>query len=125
MFHAENGDTKTGKLETGQAGNLHSRLPLAIEAHAIFTQNYWIERGVVNSSVGTVYDILWSIDQDMEYPRAMRPSAISVKFDCYIGPCAEGTLITPIFPVERKFTNSNHDRFQVSSLYHSYNTCGT
>ena len=55
--------------------------------------------GLVNGSIGSIYDIAWDIGQDP----TMMPFIILIKFDEYDGPqfpgCPEG--IVPVFSVTR------------------------
>jgi hypothetical protein len=63
----------------------------------MLTSNLWTERGLVNGSMGTVFDISWDPGLD---PFSTFPTLLLIKFDDYSGPDFPGLLpgIIPVFP---------------------------
>jgi hypothetical protein len=88
-----------------EAENLHKNLLLCKGAKIRLTQNVWVERGLVNGSMGIVHDIVWPAGADVY--REL-PKALLVKFDSYDGPAlffdeADNKPVIPIFPIRRDF----------------------
>src|ERR1700684_3711894 len=54
-----------------------------IGGRVILSHNLWVEKGLVNGSMGTVRDISWSAGDD---PLKDLPLAVIVQFDGYNGP---------------------------------------
>lgn len=76
--------------ETDVAGNLEANLLLCIGARVMLTRNIWTERGLVNGTLGTLRDIVWSPDSPHD-----APFALLVEIDDYNGSAVEG--LVPIF----------------------------
>jgi hypothetical protein len=53
---------------------------MCIRARVIFTANLWTENGLVNGSIGSIYDIAWSQGQD---PFSFLLSLLLIKFAEY------------------------------------------
>jgi len=67
----------------------------------MLTTNLWTKIGLVNSSMGSVQDLLW----DYRHQTSQLPSVILIRFDGYSGPdflgCEPG--LVPVFPITRQF----------------------
>jgi hypothetical protein len=62
--------------------------------------NLWTKIGLVNRSIGSIYNLRWDYGQD---PSAFMPSLLLVKFNKYKGPAFlhYNVGIIPVFPVTR------------------------
>jgi hypothetical protein len=79
-------------------------LCLKVGARIQLTQNIWVKHGLINGSMGSVVDIVWSANADVVKEL---PSALMVRFDAYTGPVlfddGDGKPAVLIFPVRRDF----------------------
>ena len=85
-----------------KADNLCLNIHMCIRAWVMLTTNLQTEMGLVNSSIGSIYDIAQDIRQD---PSSSMPSLLLIKFNEYsrlVFPnCGLG--IIPVFPTTRQF----------------------
>ena len=94
------------KATEEQADNLSAEIFLAVKARVILRKNLWVERGLVNGSMGTVEDLVWKPGQDTTKEL---PWAIMVKFDGYNGPVVSGSSCVPVFLACHKFDMSRKE----------------
>ena len=91
----------TAKASSEDAGGLEPIICLACEACVMLTANLWVDKGLVNGSMGTVVAICY---RSGEAPPNL-PIAVTVKFDFYRGPTlSDGTV--PIIPLRRTWSAS-------------------
>ena len=85
-----------------EADNLAPELYLCLEAQVMLTTNLWTEIGLVNGSMGTVYDISWDSNQN---PASDLPTRVLIRFDDYKGPDFPGCplSVVPVFTITRQF----------------------
>ncbi|EEQ31187.1 ATP-dependent DNA helicase PIF1 [Microsporum canis CBS 113480] len=103
-------------VSTEDAENLAQRITISRGCRVMLTRNIWVEKGVVNGALGTVYDIQWESDTDV---RTNMPYVVLVKLDAYDGPGVfvdphDGRPVVPIFrtTVEFKYMAEQCSRCQ-------------
>ncbi|RHZ78599.1 hypothetical protein Glove_159g42 [Diversispora epigaea] len=91
------GGSEAKRADSDIAHGLEVQLLLARGARIMLTANIWTEAELVNSSIGTIQDILFG---DKGPPSL--PIAVFINFENYKGPtitALEGTKVVPITPV--------------------------
>ena len=89
------------KASSEDAGGLDPIICLAHEARVMLTANLWVDKGLVNGSMGTVVAICY---RNGESPPNL-PIAVTVKFDSYRGPTlTDGSV--PIIPLRRTWSSA-------------------
>jgi ATP-dependent DNA helicase PIF1 len=94
-YHKGRNATKATKEE---ANNLCLEIHVCVRARVMLTTNLWTKIGLVNRSIGSIYNLRWDYGQD---PSASMPSLLLVKFNKYKGPAFPhyNVGIIPVFPV--------------------------
>ena len=90
--------------DTEQAGGLRKMVYLARDARVMLTVNIWVDAGLVNGSVGTVVDIVYSGDKRSPHDL---PDFVVCHFPQYRGPPYAGPNTVPIAPVQRTWLHEN------------------
>ncbi|KAK1912952.1 hypothetical protein P3342_004888 [Pyrenophora teres f. teres] len=95
---------------TDEAGNLHTVMPMSINARIMLRDNHWIERRLFNGSMATVRDMVWPVGADCDVDP---PFALLVDFDEYnqeapyvLKNPETGRSLVPIFRVKRDWVRS-------------------
>ena len=89
------------KASSEDAGGLEPIICLSCEARVMLTANLWVDKGLVNGSMGKVVAICY---RSNETPPNL-PVAVVVKFDSYRGPTLnEGSV--PIIPLRRTWSSA-------------------
>lgn len=105
LIKSEHTGNNASKATDEEAEGLDTELCLSIGCRVMLTQNLWTENGLVNGSMGTVYDVCWKEGQDTKE----MPQVILVKMDAYDGPTFLDTGCIPIFATTRQFRYKRHD----------------
>src|SRR5207249_4545784 len=90
------GGREAKRANSDVAMGLEAQLLLAKGCRVMLTANLWTEVGLVNGSMGIVYDILF----EEQGPLALL-TAVFIKFEKYYGPTittTEGDKVVPIAP---------------------------
>lgn len=111
------------KAPSDVAGNLDAVLALSIGTRVMLTENIWVEHGLVNGSMGTLYDFVWPESTDPLHMGV--PSALLVHFDNYDSPALctanDGRRLVPVFRSRREFFYSSatcaREQFPVTVAY--------
>ena len=92
---------KGAKDGTVDDTGLENELLLLKGSRVIIMQNLWTLGGLVNGTMGTVYDMIW--EKRVEDPFATMPAVILVAIDNYSGPASlvvNGMHVVSIVPAE-------------------------
>lgn len=90
----ENKTHRSAAADKDEAGGLEARLALCVGAKVMLVSNLWVNKGLVNGSVGVVRGIVYA--PGTRPPQL--PRVVFAHFPCYTGPCYQGDAI-PILPV--------------------------
>ena len=100
------GGSEAKKADSDTAYGLEAYILLARGAQVMLTVNLQTQSGLVNSSMGTVQDIIFQEDQG---PPSL-PIAVLISFDNYKGPTIasiEGERVIPIPPIQRTWNGKS------------------
>ena len=81
-INAAHNKAAAAKFSTDDMGGLVPSLFLSIGARVMLTRNLWTDAGLVNGSLGTIQNIIYSEEQ----MPPLLPAVIIVQFDTYTGP---------------------------------------
>ena len=86
---------RTAETATSEdACGLEAFVALCVGARVMLTRNLWIERGLVNGSIGTVHGFAFS--EDWKAPQL--PLAVLINFESCTGPTLQPKNVVPIVP---------------------------
>ena len=103
-FESAHNVNQAKNADSDTAGGLERWLSLAIGAHVMLRSNLWVEKGLVNGTLGTVMHIIFH----REGPPAL-PATVICNFPSYTGPPflpdVPGSF--PVTPITRTWLNGN------------------
>lgn len=106
MIKSINQPNAAAKADLTTASNLLALLPVALDTRVMLTANIWVQRGLVNGSIGTIRGVQWA--PSTQTPRTEMPHLILVEFDHYAAdsPAIDinGRRCVPVFYQTREFS---------------------
>ena len=100
------GGNEANRADSDVTHGLEAQLLLIRGARIMLTANLWTEARLVNSSMGTIQDLLFKENQG---PPSL-PIAVLISFDNYTGPTIsnlEGERVVPIVPIRRTWESKS------------------
>ena len=103
-FECAHNKAQAKTTSSDEAGGLEQWLSLAVGANIMLQSNLWVQKGLVNGTVGTVLHIIFH----NQGPPAM-PAVVICQFPSYTGPSfLPGTAgAFPVTPITRTWTSGN------------------
>ncbi|KAE8745969.1 hypothetical protein FOCC_FOCC007331 [Frankliniella occidentalis] len=105
---------KKGTVSLSDTDTLEKDLFLSKGSKIMLRTNLWVEKGLVNGSVGTVIDIIYHPDAT---PQEDPPAVLICNFESYKGPYLDLDLRTiPIGPTQLSHENAQGKKYTVSQF---------